>query len=65
MLPGDMISDCPGDLVGIRSIALAPAGFGPCGGDLLIGNFSYTLGEINAYNPVTGAFLGTLDSITR
>ena len=43
-------------------IALAPAGFGPFGGDLLIGNFSYSLGEIDAYNPVTGAFLGTLDS---
>jgi len=43
-------------------IALAPAGFGPFGGDLLVGNFSYSLGEIDAYNPVTGAFLGTLDS---
>jgi uncharacterized protein (TIGR03118 family) len=43
-------------------IALAPAGFGPFGGDLLIGNFSYSLGEIDAYNPVTGALLGTLDS---
>jgi uncharacterized protein (TIGR03118 family) len=43
-------------------IALAPAGFGPFGGDLLVGNFSYIDGEINAYNPVTGAFLGTLDS---
>ena len=27
-----------------------------------MGNFSYSLGEIDAYNPVTGAFLGTLDS---
>jgi uncharacterized protein (TIGR03118 family) len=42
--------------------ALAPAGFGPFGGDLLVGNFSYSLGEIDAYNPATGAFLGTLDS---
>ena len=40
-------------------IALAPAGFGPFGGDLLVGNFSSSLGEINAYNPMTGAFLGT------
>jgi uncharacterized protein (TIGR03118 family) len=39
-------------------IALAPAGFGPFGGDLLVGNkFD---GTINAYNPTTGAFVGTL-----
>jgi uncharacterized protein (TIGR03118 family) len=43
-------------------IALAPADFGPFSNDLLVGNFSYIDGEINAYNPVTGAFLGTLDS---
>jgi uncharacterized protein (TIGR03118 family) len=43
-------------------IALAPADFGPFSGDLLVGNFSYSLGEIDAYDPVTGAFLGTLDS---
>jgi uncharacterized protein (TIGR03118 family) len=39
-------------------VALAPAGFGPFGGDLLVGNkFN---GNINAYNPTTGAFVGTL-----
>ena len=43
-------------------VALAPGSFGAFGGDLLVGNFSYSLGEIDAYNPVTGAFLGTLDS---
>lgn len=43
-------------------IVLAPAGFGPFGGDLLVGNFSYVDGQINAYNPATGAFLDTLDS---
>jgi uncharacterized protein (TIGR03118 family) len=41
-------------------VALAPAGFGPFGGDLLVGNFSYINSEINAYNPVTGAFLGMI-----
>ena len=51
-----------GHLASPWGIALAPAGFGPFGGDLLVGNFSYSLGEIDAYNPVTGAFLGTLDS---
>lgn len=38
--------------------ALAPAGFGQFGGDLLIGNFND--GMINAFNPISGAFLGTL-----
>jgi uncharacterized protein (TIGR03118 family) len=40
-------------------ITLAPAGFGAFGGDILIGNFLN--GEINAFDPITGAFLGTLD----
>jgi len=39
-------------------IALAPAGFGRLGGALLIGNFGD--GHINAYNPITNAFLGSL-----
>jgi len=54
-------------------IALAPDSFGPFADDLLVGNFAYGNlngianpggGEIDAYNPVTGAFLGTLDSNT-
>jgi len=40
-------------------LVIAPAGFGPFGGDLLVGNFGN--GEINAYDPNTGAFEGTLD----
>ena len=43
-------------------ITLAPANFGPFSGDLLVGDFSFFFGEIDAYDPVTGAFLGTLDS---
>jgi len=39
-------------------LALAPASFGPFGGDLLVGNFGD--GKINAFDPTTGAFLGTL-----
>ncbi len=39
-------------------LALAPSTFGPFGNDLLIGNFGN--GEINAFNPTTGTFLGTL-----
>jgi uncharacterized protein (TIGR03118 family) len=39
-------------------ITMAPAGFGSFGGDLLIGNFGN--GQINAFNPTSGALLGTL-----
>ena len=40
-------------------LALAPTAFGTFGGDLLVGNFGD--GDINAYDPMTGAFLGALD----
>lgn len=39
-------------------LALAPAGFGPFVGALLVGNFGD--GRINAYHPDNGTFLGTL-----
>jgi uncharacterized protein (TIGR03118 family) len=39
-------------------MALAPAGFGQFGGDLLVGNFGN--GMINVYNPTTGQHLGQL-----
>jgi uncharacterized protein (TIGR03118 family) len=41
-------------------VALAPSGFGAFGGDLLVGNFSYAASEINAFDPTTGAFVGTI-----
>jgi uncharacterized protein (TIGR03118 family) len=41
-------------------IALAPSGFGVFGGDLLVGNFSFVASEINAFDPVTGAFEGSI-----
>jgi hypothetical protein len=41
-------------------LALAPAGFGEFANDLLVGNFSFVASEINAFDPVTGAFLGTI-----
>src|SRR5256714_8012417 len=41
-------------------VALAPTTFGPFGGDLLVGNFSFVASEINAYDPVTGALAGTI-----
>jgi uncharacterized protein (TIGR03118 family) len=39
-------------------LALAPGDFGDFSNDLLVGNFGD--GTINAFNPITGAFLGTL-----
>ncbi len=39
-------------------LALAPADFGKFSGDLLVGNFGD--GRINAFDPTSGAFLGTL-----
>jgi len=39
-------------------VVMAPANFGSFSNDLLVGNFGN--GEINAFNPTTGAFLGTL-----
>jgi uncharacterized protein (TIGR03118 family) len=49
-----------GHLAAPWGIALAPAGFGQFGGDLLVGNFSYVNSGINAFDPTTGAFLGTI-----
>jgi uncharacterized protein (TIGR03118 family) len=40
-------------------IALAPASFGTLSGDLLIGNFGD--GVINAYDPATGSFVGSVN----
>ncbi len=44
-------------------ITIAPAtGFGALSGDLLVGNFGD--GTINAFNPTTGTFIGTLADIS-
>lgn len=43
-------------------VAIAPAGFGSLGGDLLVGNFGD--GLINIYNPLTSAWIGTLGDST-
>src|SRR5207245_9139622 len=39
-------------------LAIAPAGFGKFGGALLVGNFGFGDGKINAFDPNTGKFLG-------
>jgi uncharacterized protein (TIGR03118 family) len=49
-----------GKLASPWGITLAPSSFGRFGGALLVGNFSYLHTEINAFDPQTGAYLGTL-----
>ena len=49
-----------GKLAAPWGITLAPSSFGQFGGALLVGNFSYLDTEINAFDPVSGAYLGTL-----
>jgi uncharacterized protein (TIGR03118 family) len=48
-----------GDLQQPWGMALAPKSFGQFGGDLLVGNNGGD-GWINAFNPTTGAFVGSL-----
>jgi uncharacterized protein (TIGR03118 family) len=55
-LQGRLISQ--GKLDSPWGLAVAPASFGPFGGDLLVGNFGS--GQIDAYNPLNGTFLGVL-----
>ena len=49
-----------GELASPWGLAIAPTGFGAFGGDLLVGNFSAALSEINAFDPTTGDFKGTI-----
>ena|ERR1700730_1432306 len=49
-----------GRLAAPWGISLAPPSFGRFGSDLLIGNFSYLHSEINAFDPASGRFRGTL-----
>ena len=42
-------------------IALAPMSFGKFGGDLLVGNFTFGDSVINAFDPTTWAFEGSID----
>jgi uncharacterized protein (TIGR03118 family) len=70
-MPGGVVDeyDANGNLIGRIAtngplaapwgIVLAPSNFGAFSNDLLIGNFGD--GEIDIYNPLTDAFLGTLD----
>jgi uncharacterized protein (TIGR03118 family) len=50
-----------GNLAAPWGVTLAPSTFGKFGGDLLVGNFGFFNSEINAFNPVTDAFEGSID----
>jgi uncharacterized protein (TIGR03118 family) len=41
-------------------VALAPPDFGQFSGDLLVGNFSYANSGIDAFDPTTGALMGSI-----
>jgi uncharacterized protein (TIGR03118 family) len=56
---GRLISNGP--LNSPWGLALAPVGFGDFSNDLLVGNFGD--GKINAFNPTTGALVGTLSGM--
>ena len=61
MLLRHLVSNGPGSpLDEPWGMAIAPAGFGPFAGDLLVGNLGN--GWIHAFNPATGQLLGTLDN---
>jgi uncharacterized protein (TIGR03118 family) len=49
-----------GPLASPWGMAIAPAGFGAFGGDLLVGNFAFGDSEINAFDATTGKFEGTI-----
>ncbi len=49
-----------GQLAAPWGIALAPSNFGDFSGDLLVGNFSFADSEINAFDPSSGTFEGTI-----
>ena len=49
-----------GNLAAPWGVTLAPSTFGKFGGDLLVGNFSFFNSEINAFDPLTGAFEGSI-----
>jgi uncharacterized protein (TIGR03118 family) len=61
VLQKTLIGSASAPLAAPWGVALAPAAFGKFGGDLLVGNFSYIDSEINAFNPVTDAFEGSID----
>jgi uncharacterized protein (TIGR03118 family) len=56
-----LVGSSPSDMLASPwGMAIAPAGFGAFGGDLLVGNFSFGLSEINAFNATTGKLEGTI-----
>jgi uncharacterized protein (TIGR03118 family) len=50
-----------GQLATPWGLTIAPENFGDFSGKLLVGNFNEDFGQINAFDPETGKFLGTLE----
>lgn len=59
---GNLLAGAPaisgGSLNAPWGVTMAPSGFGDFSNDLLVGNFGD--GTINVFNPLTGAFVGTI-----
>jgi uncharacterized protein (TIGR03118 family) len=49
-----------GELAAPWGLAIAPSDFGLFSNALLVGNFSFVESEINAFDVMTGAFLGSI-----
>jgi len=49
-----------GELASPWGVTIAPSEFGAFSGALLVGNFSFVESEINAFDLITGAFLGSI-----
>jgi uncharacterized protein (TIGR03118 family) len=59
-LEGMSTPDADNKLASPWGIALAPTSFGKLGGDLLVGNFAFGQSVINAFDPTTWAFEGSI-----
>ncbi len=59
-LEGMSTPDADNKLASPWGIALAPSSFGKLGGDLLVGNFAFGQSVINAFDPTTWAFEGSI-----
>jgi uncharacterized protein (TIGR03118 family) len=60
VLEGMSTTSADSEMASPWGIALAPAGFGAFGGDLLVGNFAFGDSVINAFNPMNWDFEGSI-----
>lgn len=60
VLEGMSTTSADSEMASPWGIAIAPAGFGPFGGDILVGNFAFGDSVINAFNPMNWDFVGSI-----